>query len=77
MSDPEEFDEDIIRLVMSHPGSSPEQPKVRGLELSAFQESPGLVLGANRIHTDKAQGCVVSDSPEEGWIGRNLPGPGS
>lgn len=52
---------------MPHPDSSPEKPKVGGLELSATQESPGLVLGANRVHTDKIWGCVVKDFSEEGW----------
>lgn len=43
----------------------------------ASQESPGLVFGAKRAHIDKAWGCVVSNFPEEGWIGRNLSGLGS
>lgn len=60
--------------MLSHPDSSPEKPKIGVLELSATQEGPGLVLGANRVHTDKAWGCVVKDFAEEGWTEGIWPG---
>lgn len=44
------------------------------MELSATQESPVLVLGANRVHTDKAWGCVLRDFAEEVWTEGIWPG---